>query len=420
MEKTNINKYDYNILLWLFAAIPLVDFINGSIITMLNFGNEISIGKFYRIFTIILIVYIIVKYSNKLEKKRHIVGMFITGLIIIAYLLIFFYYHRSFKGVIYDAVSISKLLLIFIIIYGMSFLYRKKLINIDIVNKIFNFYLVIFPFTMLVPYILGLGSPTYSSGLGYTGLYYANNDLSIVLLISTIYGLNSVIIKRNVKTIILFILNLISLLLVGSKTGILGLLIALLAYFIFYGKKVIKTKVISKKNIVIIAISFILLVGCILVLFYPVFNKMMDRLIYFYNKEGNIFAALLSGREKFLSVAIKNLAREKFLAFKILFGVGFFYRNNWGKGRLVEMDLMDIFFSLGVIVAIVIVYYIVKLLYEMIKNLNEKNFVFFVCISIVLLFSFIAGHVAFSALSGSILALMISGYYLCDFNNDFD
>lgn len=417
MEKINIKKYDYNILLWLFAAIPLVDFINGSLITMLNLGDEISIGKFYRILTIIVMIYMVLKYSNKIEKKNNIIVLSITGVIVTTYIFIFLIYHRSFKGIIYDVVSISKLLLIFIIIYSMFFLSRKKLINISIINRIFEVYLIIFPATMLIPYIFGLGSSTYSNGLGYTGLYYANNDLSIVLLISTIYGLNSVIIKRNIKSIILFILNLMSLLLVGSKTGILGLCIALLVYFIFYARKAIKTKSISKKNMIIIAISSILSIVFIFILFYPVFDKMLDRLIYFYKKEGNIFAALLSGREKFLSLAIHNLVQEKFFIFKLLFGVGFFYRNNWGKGRLVEMDLMDIVFSLGLIVALVIVCYIAKLLYKMIKNLNEKNFMFFVCISIMLLFSFIAGHVAFSALSGSILALLISGQYLCDFND---
>ena len=277
MEKTNISKCDYNILLWLFAAIPLVDFFNGSIIAILNMENGFSLGKFYRIFTIIVMVYMVLKYSNKNEKKKNIITLLIIALIVTSYLLIFLIYHRSFKGFIYDAVSISKLLLIIIIIYGMVFLCRKKLINIDIVNKIFDFYLVIFPVTMLVPYMLGIGSSTYSSGFGYTGLYYANNDLSIVLLISTIYGLNSAIIKRSIKNSILFILNLISLLLIGSKTGILGLCIALVAYFIFYGRKIINTKSISKKNMIIIVASFILGVACILVLFYQTPDKIIPK-----------------------------------------------------------------------------------------------------------------------------------------------
>ena len=130
-------------------------------------------------------------------------------------------------------------------------------------------------------------------------------------------------------------------------------------------------------------------------------------------------AALLSGREKFFASAIDNLVQEKYLIFKLIFGVGFFYRNNWGKGRLIEMDILDIFFSLGLVITLVIVFYIIKLVYKMIRNLNERNFVFFVCISIMLLFSFIAGHVAFSAFSGSILALLISGQYMCDLKYDF-
>ena len=260
MEQKAVNKYDYNILLSVFAGIPIVDFINGTLITMLNLDSDISIGKFYRIFTMLVMVYIVLKYSNKSEKKKHMIIISITAMIIIFYLLIFFNYHRSFKGMIADGISISKLLLIFIIVYSMYFLSKNRLISIDIINKIFNFYLIIFPITMLVPYILRVGSSTYSSGLGYTGLYYANNDLSITLLVSTIYGINNLIVKKDIKSIILATLNLMSLLLVGSKTGILGLFLAILLYLIFYMKKIARyTKSISKKNKMIIFIILILI-----------------------------------------------------------------------------------------------------------------------------------------------------------------
>lgn len=411
MEKKNIKTYDYKILLFLFVAIPLVDIINGVILTI-NSDINISLGKFYRIITMIILSVITLKYSDKEFRKKHIVVFSLTLLMILAFIGVFYIYHGSFKGIIYDGVAISKLLLIFLMIYTMFYLYNQKIIDKNIIINIFKCYIIIFPLTMIIPYIIGIGSSTYSSGLGYTGLYYANNDISIVLLISTIYSFDQVIKKINILNIFIFLLNLSSLLLVGSKTGILGLVLAVILYCIYYGSITLNEKSISKENILKIILWALLILICTLVVFYPTFKKMIDRVIYFYNRDGNIFAALLSGREKFLLEAFNNLLNERFWILKLLFGVGFFYRKEWGIGELVEMDLFDITFSLGLIVSLIIIYYLFKLLNKIIKSLNKENYVYFVCIIIMMLFSFIAGHVLFSALSGSILSLVISGGYM--------
>ncbi|MDB1944573.1 O-antigen ligase family protein [Clostridium tertium] len=411
MEKKNIKTYDYKILLFLFVAIPLVDIINGVILTI-NSDINISLGKFYRIITMIILSIITLKYSDKEFRKKHIVVFSLTLLMILAFIGVFYIYHGSFKGIIYDGVTISKLLLIFLMIYTIFYLYNQKIIDKNIITNIFKCYIIIFPLTMIIPYIIGIGSSTYSSGLGYTGLYYANNDISIVLLICTIYSFDQVIKKINILNIFIFLLNLSSLLLVGSKTGILGLVLAVILYSIYYGSITLNEKSISKKNILKIILWALLFLICTLVVFYPTFKKMIDRVIYFYNRDGNILAALLSGREKFLLEAFNNLLNERFWILKLLFGVGFFYRKEWGIGELVEMDLFDITFSLGVIVSLIIIYYLFKLLNKIIKSLNKENYVYLVCIIIMVLFSFIAGHVLFSALSGSILSLVISGGYM--------
>lgn len=418
MNLDKIRKYDYRILIWLFAAIPLIDVLNGTIITVLNFDTEFSLGKFYRIITIVVLSYILLKYSDRYNQKKHIINFGIAAAIVGIYLLVFFIYHGEIKGVIFDAVSISKLFLIIMIIYSLKYLYDKDLIDIMFITEIFDLLSIIFPTTMLIPYFLGIGSATYSSGLGYTGLYYANNDLSIVMLVSTIYCLNNLIKRIRTKEIILFILNLMSLLIIGSKTGLLGLGIAIILYIIKYMKNIVNNKSISKKHITRIFIYIGVIIIISIIVFYPIFSEMLHRIIYFYQKEGNILAAFLSGREKFLVVAFEKLTLEKFFIFKLLFGVGFFYRKNWGIGELVEMDLFDIVFSLGLIAAIVITYYISKFLYKMVRNLNDSNFMYFVCILVILLFSIIAGHVAFSALSGSIFALtMFGGYISTDRSN---
>lgn len=409
MESNKISKRDYKILILLFSIIPIIDFINGTAIFLLEL-EDFSIGKIYRVITMILLIIITYKYSNKEEKRNHLIISIIIAIVILFYMLIFYFYNLSIRGLINDAVSISKLLLVFLIVYSMSFLYKKKLIKKNVIEKIFYYFSIVFPITMIIPYLLGIGYATYSNGFGYTGLYYANNDLSIVLLITVIFAFDSLLKNKKIKDIILFVLNLISLLLVGSKAGILGLSIALFMYFFYYGKEIFKN-ISIKRNIFIL----ILLIGIILTLFivfYPLFKEMLNRFIYFYKKEGNIYTALLSNRDRFLNSAINNLFMENGIIFKILFGVGFYYRKAWGAGELIEMDLFDIFFSLGLISTILITSFIVRLIYLNIRKINKVNFKYLVCVIIEFLFSVIAGHVMFSAFAGSVFGLLLFGSYV--------
>lgn len=412
----SMNKNDKILLFWTLALIPVVDFLNGSVLLLINKG-DISIGKFYRIFTMVILTWILYRTSSKREIKKHIkvyIGIIVCT---IFYLGIFYLYHSSLKGVFKDGIEISKMILVFLIFYVLNFLSKKGSINKKNIDEIFNKYIFIFPLTMLIPYTLGIGFNTYSNGMGYTGLFYANNDLSIVMLVTVIFALDKVVKKVNIINVIMFTLNLVSLIIIGSKTGILGLGIGIVIYLIVYSIKIYKEDKYSKKQLIIAGISLIFLSVVIIMIFMPIIEKTLDRFIYFTKKNGSVLTALLSDRNKFAVEAWNNLMQENLWFIKLMLGVGFTYRLGWGKGSLIEMDIVDIFFSLGLIFATVLIIAIVTYLIKNRKKANVDNLRYIVSLAMVVGFSTIAGHVLYSAFAGSVAALLLAGFSMDDRKN---
>lgn len=271
--------------------------------------------------------------------------------------------------------------------------YNKYLKRILVVNTI------VFSINIFAG-ILGFGYSTYSYGVGIKGFFYAGNEIFLVLLTLT------TLMIRNQNKKIRFVVGCVSVIfsvLIGTKTGILAILIIL---FVFSFSKMKKTsKIVFILLFPLLLFSFVLLFSYVL-LKIPIFNTIM----YNFNKNkdltGSIVEALLSGRIEFLRNNLNLLKKEgDFLHL-------FFGGNAYYEEKNVEIDFFDTLILNGVVTSISILFFYLLLLY---KACKKKDITLIALNFTCILISFTAGHV-WANLTGGIFFIIVNlfPYVFCE------
>lgn len=244
--------------------------------------------------------------------------------------------------------------------------------------------------------LLGIGYSTYqSTGSGIVGFLFAGNEVSLILLSIAMLYMQSHS-KRN--RVIIYIFYLILALMLGTKAGILGLLIIIVADF--YMKFSVPKKIIFISMIPILVIS----------LFYIYSNFLsslptVERIVWAFNRNyedsGSILDALLSSRLQFLENNI-NLWKEKFNFFNFFLGGGDLYEN-----KSIEIDFFDSVVLLGVPHSVFLLMFYFKLVFGAIR---QKNWILVVFNITVLGMSFTSGHIWWN-LTGGLFFIIANVYF---------
>lgn len=259
-----------------------------------------------------------------------------------------------------------------------------------------------FSLCFLLPYFLGIGETTYKGGIGYKGFFYSQNEISltvIVLFYFVLYKLINRLVYRDVVQLgVLFFCGL----LLNTKSSIFSCLFGLG----FWGMIVLmKQKGRYKLTVIGIGITGMLI-------FRKILSKSIVALMKRYNflsdnYGGNKLSTIISGRDYKLHNAISEYTSSHVL-FKTLFGNGF-----W-SGNLVEMDIIDSFFYLGLIGAVAVVWCLIRISLKIKNNVKQDKYpIRFMETLIILVFLFFTGHVLFMATSGCYMVL------ICCFNEFF-
>ncbi|EUJ30947.1 hypothetical protein MFLO_09637 [Listeria floridensis FSL S10-1187] len=205
------------------AAFPLVDFINGFLLTS---GFQIPVGIAYRFFFFLFLVSMIL--LGKIEKNSF---TFVTFGFIIGNLFLFLFQsillQNPLSWIIADLSVFVKYFLWALIPY---YIYQRKEVFQKLnYEKIFIVISLLFTVLLLIPYGLGVGHQTYdNSDAGYKGFFFANNDTSFAFIVSITFTAQALTkqfqSKWNFRLLLFLMLyagNFLCLLLVGTKTGIL-------------------------------------------------------------------------------------------------------------------------------------------------------------------------------------------------------
>lgn len=395
----DLNKIEVKIY-WIFVISLVIDNING-ILLLNNIDLPISVGQMYRYFMILYFLYNIVKYKNKNIMLKICLGL------IYLFVLTFLYFinHQSINGLIMDITYVIKLIFPFIIIAFFYVLYSENKLTINVIEHIFKTFMIIAPLSLIMPRLFNIGYDSYNLGGGYKGFYYSNNEINVLLICTFIYSMEKLYKNKNVKSIIISLINATSLFLIGSKTSLIVIAIVILIY-IFRVRKDTK-----------LFISIITITVVTILIFSTIFNtqisEMSIRFKYFYNtlaieRDGGILTFLMSERNlRIIPAFNKNIINVQWLdaVFNFLFGIGRYQQvNEKILNTLMELDLFDTFYWYGFIAAAIVMK---KYIQFFIMSVHKKNIYEYKLMYIIIFaFSMIAGHVWYSALAGSTLALV--------------
>lgn len=408
MEKSILKlPLDKVILYMMFFLLP-IDMVNGFLLTN-GIILPISVSQVFKMIIVLLI------FLNLLQYPKQ----FFLCIFLIAILLIpsFFQLLKSlnFSLLINDLVKITKY-----IIPIFAFLFFRDYLKKNTTKLVFN--LVNFSYFILVINILlkhaGIGYPMYEFGdIGSKGFFFAGNEISALLLIlSSIFSFN--LWKRNKLFYILIALfNIMVALSIASKTSVFGVIIIHILI-------PIKRPTIKKINLKILANVFLvnLIFLPAIVYFgwsYVKASSIYIRLSYFYDKF-DFLTFILSNRNVFLKDSLQVYLQEYNFLEKII-GVGQTTYEQMNQFKLVEIDIVDIFFAYGFIGLFL---FIIALLFVGVqavifsKNIKKYPYANFVLMMLLILFiiSSTAGHVFSSGMAGIYIGLIFSSFYISKTN----
>ena len=289
--------------------------------------------------------------------------------------------------------SLNTLLTIFylpvIIIFMNKADINKKYFNLKIIMITYLIYLNL----IIFPYLFKYGNYAnnfYEGKNGFYGLFYGGNEISNILVIMLPLVIEYLVRKKSYFLISLtFIELLLCIYLVGTKTLILGSIIVSIYFLIKYLRPVYK-KLEKKKKYLIWTFLILLVIESILILPKMAVTKNIIRAIKYYDFNlSNIFSLngldklVFSGRLEILN-KVNNLYLHSPLI-NILMGLGKSYVNTF-KG--IEIDIFDIFFSIGIIGILIYGY----LCFKNNKDTKLKGIYLFTFILSIMI-SLVTGHV---------------------------
>ena len=360
MKKVNKDRLNYYILFGYMILCPILDVINSFI--QRYFVISISIGVIFKgVFLLYLLYFFLFKTKNSKLKKLFIIylGMlFIWG----GLFILNRYSVLSISNIISELLNVFKIFY-FPIVTILLYIYTvESKIKIKDIEKIFGVLFVEYLILLFIPFITNTGFSSYffNQKDGFTGWFYAANELGPITIILIFEFLN-IAVNNRLRNLWLILIYCYLMLLIGTKVAFLGLFIVLLYYLIRW--------IISRnwKNVI-----FILVIICFSVLatFKGVIigniNKMLtdDKNLVTTPQKPNkkpatyqnnqntdanypgILNIILSGRQIYF-LNTKEIYANSRVSSQIL-GIGFINTtevNNKSIEKTIEIDFLDIFLT---------------------------------------------------------------------------
>ena len=369
MKKNNMKK----ILIIFLLLSPFIDLICGFFVRNNIF---ITIGTIIRsVFLLFIILYTLLKYKNKFYISY-------LGLILIYFIL--FFMINDFSN---NFIWLSKIFYFPTILYSIYVINQNE--NLNISNKYIILYLLSYCIFLLLGDIIANINSYEIAKLGEVGWFNSANEIGAIISICLPFLCYYCFKNINIIKILLLLGVTVAILLMGTKTPLLFLILCLAIYFIKYLMKVYK-KSIKKGNKIILSI---LIIGLLCIFFILpktyIYENTLIHLKYLHIEKFSdlldlkILDHFIFGRRfTFLSNTNKIFISQNI--FKIFCGLGFTTIN-----KTIEMDLFDIFYHLGIIGFIIFIIPLIIVL----KNKKKNNLEINLSLIILILTSCLTGHV---------------------------
>ncbi|WP_460478101.1 O-antigen ligase family protein [Bowmanella dokdonensis] len=394
LDRNNKQRFFELFLLIAVSVFLLVDSINGLLVLKMGMPSVFSVV--FKQGVLLLLIFYALQYSRKSALMIGIVLLVALVWALLRFVLLdsvafFFSLQEAFKALYF-----------FFVLFALS---RFNSVNEFHVRLVLYAYLLTLVLNVVSSYV-GIGYFSYGN-YGAKGFLYGGNATSSIIIICSAYFLVSAY-RRSVTLYLLTLsLMLFLSLIMGTKSGILGVFLCAVLVLLFN---------FNAKTLAVV----LLLVSVFIMLGVTVFDKVLDssiveRLVYFY-EVGGLERALLSGREgKFMVIMPTFLSGS--LQF-ILLGM-----HNNDLERLsetrIELDFFDmlVYFGLPLTLFIFFLHTIVFLKLWKLRNSPVALSALISSITLLLVSS-VAGHVMFNGIVtpawGAFVALA-----LCVARNEF-
>ncbi len=411
-KKTNI--------FYIFLLIqPILDLLTSLMTRFIDF--PMTIGMAIRgLFLVMMVIYLLFM-SKSTHKKKSIIYF---GILCIFSVMYFITKSDIFK------VNFLKTEIIYLFKYMYFPITALCLINVfdelklekEKVFKVCVFEVVLYSALIILPEVTNTAFSSYiGNNKGTVGWFYAANEIGAIM-VALFPFLYYLLFQREgiIKTSIIFIIVILAMTLLGTKTSFLGMLITEVIYALYFLFNYKKNRAYGLKwSIIIIVISFGLIPNI------PAVKNLQNAISESshikeeyqekkdkekdYDKKYNInspgakrlIMVVLSSRDKYffdtLEIYENSSSSDK------LFGIGFVNRNEINDKKiekLIEIDPLDILFHYGLIGFIIYFSPLIYVAYRTIKSIFKNKFrlSFFkltniYVIGIITLISMIAGHV---------------------------
>lgn len=379
-KKDKFNKIISLILMILVIFQPVMDAL--TYLQIRYSFNFLSISSIIRTITLCLIILYLLFTKDKRKE--------------IWFLLIYFIAYLGIQSLILNNDFSNSLNSILTIFYLPSIIIFLNKVNID--KKYFNLKIIMFTYLIylnliIVPYLFKYGNYAnnfYEGKNGFYGLFYGGNEISNILVIMLPLVIEYLVQEKNYFLISLtFIELLLCIYLVGTKTLILGSIIISI-YFLFKYLRPVYKSLDNKKKYSLWTLLILLIIGTIILLPKMAVTKNIIRAINYYGFNlSNIFSLngldklIFSSRLEVLGKVINLYLNSPLI--NILMGLGKSYVSTF-KG--IEIDIFDIFFSIGIIGILVYGY----LCFKNIKDVKLKGIYLFTFILSIMI-SLVTGHI---------------------------
>lgn len=364
------------IIYYLFLILPFIDLIT-SFTERIN-GNIVSIGTIFKGILILFSGIYILFITKSKYKKKSIIYYLLLSIFSIIHILIG---NNSYVSSGTQLIKFMFLPIIFIFLLNYNDDYKISYIEMKKILKYNVFFILT---TILIAKLTNTGFNSYSDTVttGVVGWYYSANEISGIITILFPLFLEDIL-KNNKYSFILVMYVIFMMMMLGTKTPLLGVLISLIALFIHI---LLKDK--NKKNI----FKIVFFISYTVILF---FNSS-----YLSNLNSGRYISTTNAVFSSRDIYLNNTTRE-YINHNLeekLFGLG--STNNKVLEKYVEMDFYDLLYRFGIIGFIIFMIPFFKIVLKMMEyalsHLNNYNYDKMILILITmlsLLIAFFAGHI---------------------------
>lgn len=397
-----ILKFSNKALFFLLIIItPIIDTINGWMIFNYTGATGLSLGTLYRAILLLYFFFLISK------DRRKLLYFIIT---------LYFILMSVIKG-IFDSSLIAyityalKWVFPLMIIMGIRVLYKEKSKNKEKdLLRILDNWSILMPALLIFEYVFKLGGRTYYDA-GFKGYFYSTNDIAFSLIILFIYSFASAfsVIDRRHRYIISSLLNAIGIIILGTKSCLIIMMLTIVYFWILY---LIKTK-----RIDIFLVSAFLIAICIIIGWH-IFNVEINSFFLRYINMWNIISAksdskgviifwsdfmnfATSARTERIGKFFGSLIGNQTAMYNIL--VGWITPDN---ATVIEMDWLDLICQYGAIGVVILVPFYLNIAIH-----KSDNKIFSLMFWVGIIYTSLGGHVINGALSGTIFGIICAMYY---------